>query len=148
MQNLYPVLHKQPNYSNGSFTLNATETAPSVDFNPETGKLIIEGNSIPNDAEEFFNPILSWLEEYVSSTRVKTTLVIKLHYFNVSSSKEFYMFYKLNELLKFNKPVVIKWYYSGMKMKCSKLVKILHSWLIYISLYRIQSSPRFFSITQ
>jgi hypothetical protein len=95
------------------FTLNATETTPSVDFNPETGKLIIEGNSIPNDAEEFFNPILSWLEEYVSSTRVKTTLVIKLHYFNVSSSKRIlYMFYKLNELLKFNKPVVIKWYYS------------------------------------
>ena len=95
------------------FTLNATETTPSVDFNPETGKLIIEGNSIPNDAEEFFNPILSWLEEYVSSTRVKTTLVIKLHYFNVSSSKRIlYMFYKLNELLKLNKPVVIKWYYS------------------------------------
>lgn len=95
------------------FTLNATETTPSVNFNPETGKLIIEGNSIPNDAEEFFNPILSWLEEYVSSTRVKTTLVIKLHYFNVSSSKRIlYMFYKLNELLKFNKPVVIKWYYS------------------------------------
>ena len=95
------------------FTLNPTETTPSVNFNPETGKLIIEGNSIPNDAEEFFNPILSWLEEYVSSTRVKTTLVIKLHYFNVSSSKRIlYMFYKLNELLKFNKPVVIKWYYS------------------------------------
>ena len=95
------------------FTLNATETTPSVNFNPETGKLIIEGNSIPNDAEEFFNPLLSWLEEYVSSTRVKTTLVIKLHYFNVSSSKRIlYMFYKLNELLKFNKPVVIKWYYS------------------------------------
>ena len=95
------------------FTLNPTETTPSVNFNPETGKLIIEGNSIPNDAEEFFNPLLSWLEEYVSSTRVKTTLVIKLHYFNVSSSKRIlYMFYKLNELLKLNKPVVIKWYYS------------------------------------
>ena len=25
------------------FTLNATETTPSVNFNPETGKLIIEG---------------------------------------------------------------------------------------------------------
>ena len=92
---------------------NATETTPSVNFNPETGKLIIEGNSIPNDAEKFFNPILSWLEEYVKATKVKTTLVIKLHYFNVSSSKRIlYMFYKLNELLKFNKPVVIKWYYS------------------------------------
>jgi hypothetical protein len=90
-----------------------TETTPSVNFNPENGKLIIEGNSIPNDAEEFFTPILSWLEEYVNTTKVKTTLIIKLHYFNVSSSKRIlYMFYKLNELLKYNKPVVIKWYYS------------------------------------
>jgi len=90
-----------------------TETTPSVNFNPENGKLIIEGNSIPNDAEEFFTPILSWLEEYVNTTMVKTTLIIKLHYFNVSSSKRIlYMFYKLNELLKYNKPVVIKWYYS------------------------------------
>ena len=90
-----------------------TETTPSINFNPENGKLIIEGNSIPNDAEEFFTPILSWLEEYVNTTKVKTTLIIKLHYFNVSSSKRIlYMFYKLNELLKYNKPVVIKWYYS------------------------------------
>ena len=90
-----------------------TETTPSVNFNPDNGKLIIEGNSIPNDAEEFFTPILSWLEEYVNTTKVKTTLIIKLHYFNVSSSKRIlYMFYKLNELLKYNKPVVIKWYYS------------------------------------
>ena len=90
-----------------------TETTPSVNFNPENGKLIIEGNAIPNDAEEFFTPILSWLEEYVNTTKVKTTLIIKLHYFNVSSSKRIlYMFYKLNELLKYNKPVVIKWYYS------------------------------------
>ena len=90
-----------------------TETTPSVNFNPDNGKLIIEGNSIPNDAEEFFTPILTWLEEYVNTTKVKTTLIIKLHYFNVSSSKRIlYMFYKLNELLKYNKPVVIKWYYS------------------------------------
>jgi len=90
-----------------------TETTPSVNFNPDNGKLIIEGNSIPNDAEEFFTPLLTWLEEYVNTTKVKTTLIIKLHYFNVSSSKRIlYMFYKLNELLKYNKPVVIKWYYS------------------------------------
>ena len=92
---------------------NATETTPSINFNPESGKLIIEGNSIPNDAEGFFSPILSWLEKYVKETKANTTLIVKLHYFNVSSSKRIlYIFYKLNELLKFDKPVIIKWYYS------------------------------------
>ena len=92
---------------------NETETTPGVNFNPNTGELLIEGKSIPNDAETFFMPILDWLEEYVKETRVNTTFILKLHYFNVSSSKRIlFMFYKLNELAKYNKPVVIKWYYS------------------------------------
>ncbi len=94
-------------------TCNATETTPGINFNPENGKLIIEGNAIPNDAEGFFSPILAWLDEYIKEAKASTTLVVKLHYFNVSSSKRIlYMFYKLNELLKHNKPVIIKWYYS------------------------------------
>ena len=38
--------------------------------------------------------------------------LLKLHYFNVSSSKRIlFIFYKLNELVKLNKSVVVNWYY-------------------------------------
>ena len=94
------------------FNCKATETTPHVSFNPENGELIIEGNAIPDDAEEFFLPILNWLEEYTKNTTVQTTLNLKLHYFNVSSSKRIlFIFYKLNELIKKNRSVVVNWYY-------------------------------------
>jgi hypothetical protein len=94
------------------FYCKATETTPLVSFNPENGELTIEGNAIPDNSEEFFSPILSWLEEYTKNTTVKTTLNLKLHYFNVSSSKRIlFIFYKLNELIKKNRSVVVNWYY-------------------------------------
>ena len=94
------------------FNCKATETTPLVSLNPENGELTIEGNAIPDDAEEFFLPILNWLEEYTKNTTVQTTLNLKLHYFNVSSSKRIlFIFYKLNELIKKNRSVVVNWYY-------------------------------------
>jgi hypothetical protein len=94
------------------FQCKATETTPLVSFDPENGELTIEGNAIPDDAEAFFLPILTWLEEYIKISHSKTTLNLKLHYFNVSSSKRIlFIFYKLNELIKLNKSVVVNWYY-------------------------------------
>jgi len=94
------------------FQCKATETTPLVSFDPENGELTIEGNAIPDDAEAFFQPILTWLEEYIKASHSKTTLNLKLHYFNVSSSKRIlFIFYKLNELVKLNKSVVVNWYY-------------------------------------
>ena len=77
------------------FQCNPTEISPLVHINPENGELTIEGNAIPDDAEAFFTPILEWLDEYIKNTTVKTTLNLKLHYFNVSSSKRIlFIFYK------------------------------------------------------
>ncbi|MBG14770.1 MAG: nuclear pore complex subunit [Crocinitomicaceae bacterium] len=94
------------------FQCKPTEISPLVHLNPENGELTIEGNAIPDDAEAFFTPILEWLDEYIKNTTVKTTLNLKLHYFNVSSSKRIlFIFYKLNELVKKNRSVVVKWHY-------------------------------------
>ena len=94
------------------FQCKPTETSPLVHLNPDDGELTIEGNAIPEDAEAFFHPILEWLDEYVNNTTVETTLSLKLHYFNVSSSKRIlFIFYKLNELIKKNRSVLVKWHY-------------------------------------
>ena len=94
------------------FQCKPTEISPLVYLNPENGELTIEGNAIPDDAEEFFTPILNWLDDYVKNTTVKTTLNLKLHYFNVSSSKRIlFIFYKLNELVKKNRSVIVNWHY-------------------------------------
>jgi hypothetical protein len=95
------------------FILKATDTTPVINFNANSGELLIEGKLIPEDAKEFFEPILSWLDEYVKTDIYATKLKLKLHYFNVSSSKNIlYIFYTLNNLIKRERLVEIEWYYS------------------------------------
>jgi hypothetical protein len=60
---------------------------PSVNFNVETGICQLSGESYLEDTIEFYNPILDWLEEFMETTRRPITLVIKLTYFNTSSSR-------------------------------------------------------------
>jgi hypothetical protein len=95
-----------------SLYIEATDTTPKINFNIESGEFSIEGKAINNDAEEFFRPILSWLDAYVSAPNEKTNVIVKLDYFNISSSKRIlFVFYKLNELIDAGYNVNVKWYY-------------------------------------
>ena len=95
-----------------TFTTSATETTPFLKLDAGVGEFVIEGKSIPSDAEGFYGPVLSWLNEYVDKPNLKTTLVLKLDYFNISSSKRIlFIFYKLNELIDAGHQVSVKWYF-------------------------------------
>jgi len=95
-----------------SLFIAETDTTPKVDFNLDTGVFTIEGKAITNDAEAFFLPVLNWLTEYTKRASNLTEVVIKLDYFNISSSKRIlFVFYKLNEIIEAGKHVSIKWFY-------------------------------------
>ena len=95
-----------------SLLRNATDTTPSITLNASTGEFIIEGKSIPSDAEDFYGSILDWLKNYVTEPQSRTVLTLKLDYFNISSSKRIlFMFYKLNELVDNGNQVSVKWFY-------------------------------------
>ena len=95
-----------------TFVKSATETTPFLKFDASLGDFFIEGKSIPSDAEGFYGPVLNWLKEYVDKPNLKTTLVLKLDYFNISSSKRIlFIFYKLNELVDAGHQVNVKWYF-------------------------------------
>jgi hypothetical protein len=90
----------------------ATDKTPGVIFR-KNGELEITGKSIPENAEDFFDPALKWLEAYVESPAEKTRLSINLEYFNISSSKRIlFILYKLNELMAKNADVKINWLYD------------------------------------
>jgi hypothetical protein len=67
--------------------LEGTEDTPRVMLDKGTGIFEISGRSLPEDAAEFYSPILTWLSEYSKSPNPKTEFVIKLEYFNTASSK-------------------------------------------------------------
>ncbi len=93
--------------------LKKTFNSPEVEFTAETGELNMEGRSIPEDPGEFFERLISWVNEYFLSPADITRFSIKLEYINSGSSK--YML-ELLRIMKINhdagKQVQVRWYYE------------------------------------
>lgn len=96
-----------------SIKIERTRKTPDVVFNAETGKIQIEGKSIPENSIEFYKPLVDWLDEYGNNPVENTEVNIKLEYFNTSSSKCILdVFKKLENIYKGENNVIINWYYE------------------------------------
>ncbi|HUW07870.1 MAG TPA: DUF1987 domain-containing protein [Williamwhitmania sp.] len=91
-----------------------TITTPAISFNSSTGRLFINGKSIPENVFDFYTPVLSWIDEYSSTPNPQTVLELKLEYFNTSSSKRIFDIMKRMEKLAMSdlSKVTIIWYYE------------------------------------
>ncbi|MGD1842598.1 MAG: DUF1987 domain-containing protein [Thermonemataceae bacterium] len=67
--------------------LEGTEESPKIILDKENSIFEISGRSLPEDAAEFYKPVLEWLESYGQSPNSETLFTFKLEYFNTASSK-------------------------------------------------------------
>lgn len=70
-----------------NLSLAGTNTTPTVEFDTATGVLAISGESYPENAFEFFKPLLAWVAGYVKEGTGPVTAEIRLSYLNTSSIK-------------------------------------------------------------
>jgi len=63
----------------------STPKTPYVGLNKDNGTIVIEGNSFPENAKDFYYQINRWLAEYSLNPAPKTTVNISLLYLNSSS---------------------------------------------------------------
>lgn len=77
------------------YILEPTFKTPRVELDKNSERLVISGRSLPENAEEFYNKITFWLQEYFRSPNSKTTFVFKLNYYNTASSKMILEIFKL-----------------------------------------------------
>lgn len=104
-------------HSNGEglmpYIIKQTSKTLGFEFNPDTKTISLKGKSIPEDNVSFFEPILTWLDGFLEFPPSYIQIVVKLDYFNTSSSK-----YLLKIFKKFEKKtdeglkVVIHWIYE------------------------------------
>ncbi|MCK5537324.1 MAG: DUF1987 domain-containing protein [Bacteroidales bacterium] len=94
-----------------SLIIESTEETPQVEFNAIESKFIIAQRSLPENAIEFYEPILSWIEEYSKDPNVVTIFEFDFEYFNTASSKQVIKILLLLENLTNNSEVKIKWHY-------------------------------------
>lgn len=72
-----------------SLFVQATDDTPLVDYNIETGIFKLTGRSLPENAVDFYAPILAWIDELFSQTEQQTYVFeIFFEYFNTASSKQ------------------------------------------------------------
>ena len=87
---------------------------PNIEFNYDSGELIISVRSIPENSIEFYKPVIEWLELLKISDKDKIVLDIKLEYFNTSSSKCILdVFKKLEEIKGVGKEASIRWFFES-----------------------------------
>lgn len=92
--------------------LTPTRDTPEVEFDALKGLLRLKGRCYPSDAKNFFEPLVSWLKDYVEAPKsVHTTVHIDLEYFNTTSGKIILnLFEMLKQLHKSGHLVSVKWY--------------------------------------
>lgn len=96
-----------------SLLIQSTEDTPQIDFDLGTGVFSISGRSLPENAIEFYIPVLEWIENVLSQNSGKQFIFeIKLEYFNTASSKQIAKMLLMIEKYIESNSILIRWFYE------------------------------------
>jgi len=93
--------------------LQATDITPEVILDKENNIFKFKGRSLPEEVIDFYQPILKWLEEYISNPNNMTIIEMDFDYLNSASQKMLTNIFEILEQLKKNgNQIRIKWKYN------------------------------------
>lgn len=95
--------------------IDAQSDTPKVYFEPELDLYLIEGNSLPENAIAFYQPVLEWLTEFFNPKDTKSknfTINIKLYYYNTASSKQIIKLFGIFTDSSLKNQIKIIWHYD------------------------------------
>jgi hypothetical protein len=93
--------------------MEGSDKTPSINLDAESGEMEFSGKSIPENSAQLYEPVMDWIDNYLKKPAENTTFVVKLEYFNTSSSKYLLeIFRRFEELFKTGKKVAVQWYYE------------------------------------
>jgi len=92
--------------------IEATKYTPEINLDYEEGRISIKGKSYPENTFEFYHPVISWIEEYLSAPQPSTTVNMEIIYFNSSSSKLFFDMFDLFEEYLEATDITVNWLYD------------------------------------
>ncbi len=96
-----------------NFYIEGTEDTPQIGFNAESQVFSISGRSLPENAIEFYAPVLEWIDKLLNENdRNKFTFDVKIEYFNTSSSKQLAKLFLTIEKYVEKHELFINWFYE------------------------------------
>ena len=94
-------------------TKKGTEDSPEVILDPDNKVMEISGRSLPEDVATFYEPIITWLEEYAKEPDEVTVFTFKLDYFNTATSKVILdILVMFEEMIEEGQSVNVRWFYD------------------------------------
>jgi hypothetical protein len=94
--------------------IQATEDTPEVIFDPTSNTFKISKISVPEDAYEFYHPIIQWIKRYSENPLEETIIEFDLEYVNSASAKQLIQLLLALEDLNTKAKVLVKWYYEAI----------------------------------
>ena len=96
-----------------AIAIEGTSETPSIKFDLKQAKLEIKGKSIPENAQEFYKPLVDNLTLYAPSLNKPVQVDIELDYFNTYSAKCLLDVFRLLQTIQSQgSHVIINWYYE------------------------------------
>lgn len=92
--------------------IQATSESLEINLDKEMCRFEFYGKSLPENPNEFFEPVIKWFKEYVNTPNKETVLVFKMEYFNTASSKKILDIISIcYEIHKKKQSILVNWYY-------------------------------------
>jgi len=93
-------------------SIKGTNQFPEILLDMNKGILKFSGNSLPEDAKGFFEPIMDWVDNYIQSPLLESSITFKMTYYNTPSSKFFFQILKKFEAIHLKQSAVkVIWKY-------------------------------------
>jgi hypothetical protein len=90
----------------------ATEDTPEIIFDPGNNIFKISNVSLPENAIEFYAPVLEWLKRYRDNALPTTIFDFNIEYLNTASSKQIFELIFLIDKINEKSNVTIRWHYD------------------------------------
>jgi len=96
-----------------SLNIEAQDDSPKIYFEHDVG-FIISGKSLPENAFDFYAPVLEWSKIYFNAENTPKNVMIdfNLRYFNTASSKQIAKLLRIIEESRAKNNVTINWHYE------------------------------------
>jgi hypothetical protein len=90
--------------------IKGTRETPEIELDQVSGIFRIKGRSLPENAFEFYAPVIKWIQDYSASPNASTHLLLAIEYLNSGSLKQiFRIFYLLEDLIEMGSEANITW---------------------------------------
>lgn len=93
--------------------IEGSQSTPAIITNSEQGRLVMRGDSYPENSFEFFGQVIAWIEHYLAESTAPLNLELRLVYMNTSSVKAMMdIFDLLEEAHGKGRIVTVEWFYD------------------------------------